>query len=47
MANGIFKLERPQNERTLNYAPGSDEKAVLKKQLKRMRSEEIEIPLFT
>lgn len=46
MANGIFKLERPQNERTLNYAPGSDEKAVLKKQLKRMRSEEIEIPLI-
>lgn len=46
MVNGIFKQERPQNERTLNYAPGSDEKAALKKQLRRMRSEEIEIPLI-
>jgi len=46
MANGIFKQERPQNERTLNYAPGSEEKAALKTQLKKMRSEEIEIPLI-
>lgn len=46
MANGLFRMERPQNERTLNYAPGSAEKTVLKEQLKRMRETEIEIPLI-
>ncbi|MDI3482000.1 MAG: 1-pyrroline-5-carboxylate dehydrogenase [Tepidanaerobacteraceae bacterium] len=46
MANGIFKYERPQNERTLDYAPGSGEKTALKNQLKKMKSEQIEIPLI-
>ncbi len=46
MANAYFKLPVPVNEPVLNYAPGSPEKAGLKKTLAGLQSEEIEIPLI-
>jgi len=46
MSNGLFNLERPQNELTLDYRPGSVEREVLKKQLAKMKETEIEIPLI-
>lgn len=46
MSNGLFNLERPQNESTLDYRPGSVEKKVLKEQLAKMKGTEIEIPLI-
>ncbi len=44
--NGIIKVPVPSTEPVLGYAPGSPEKASLKAQLKKMLSEEIEIPLI-
>lgn len=44
--NGIIKVPAPSTEPVLGYAPGSPEKASLKAQLKKMLSEEIEIPLI-
>ena len=46
MNNAIFKLERPKNEPVLSYAPSSAERAALEKELKRLSSTEIEIPLI-
>ncbi len=44
--NGIIKVPAPSTEPIKGYAPGSPEKASLKAQLKKMLSEEIEIPLI-
>jgi 1-pyrroline-5-carboxylate dehydrogenase len=44
--NGIIKVPVPYNEPVYSYAPGTPEKEALKKQLKKMLSEEIEIPLI-
>ena len=44
--NGIIKVPVPSTEPVKGYAPGSPEKASLKAQLKKMLSEEIEIPLI-
>ncbi len=46
MSNAYFKLPIPINEPILNYAPGSSEKAELKKKLSELQSKEIEIPLI-
>ena len=46
MANNILSVPKPQNEPILPYGPGSPEKKTLKAELKRMLSEEIEIPLL-
>ncbi|HAL93845.1 MAG TPA: 1-pyrroline-5-carboxylate dehydrogenase, partial [Spirochaetaceae bacterium] len=46
MNNGIFHIPRPINEPVLNYAPGSLERAALKKELDRLRGSQIEIPLI-
>jgi 1-pyrroline-5-carboxylate dehydrogenase len=46
MSNAYFKLPDPVNEPVLNYAPGSPEKAELKKKLAELQSKEIEIPLI-
>ncbi len=46
MSNAYFKLPVPINEPVLNYAPGSPEKAELKKKLSELQSKEIEIPLI-
>jgi 1-pyrroline-5-carboxylate dehydrogenase len=45
MANGSFKTPFPENEAVLGYTPGSAEKAAVKAELKRQKSEVLEIPL--
>lgn len=44
--NAIIKVPKPSNEPVYSYAPGTAEREALKKQLKRMLSEEVEIPLI-
>jgi 1-pyrroline-5-carboxylate dehydrogenase len=44
--NGVIKIPRPTNEPVMVFAPGSPEKESLKAELRRMLSEEIEIPLI-
>jgi len=46
MSNAIIKVPQPANEPIYSYAPGTPERDVLKAQLKKMLSEEIEIPLI-
>lgn len=46
MNNTILNLEIPQNEPVLSYAPNTPERKALKDQLKKMKSEFIEIPLI-
>jgi 1-pyrroline-5-carboxylate dehydrogenase len=46
MANGIIRVPKPVNEPVRAYAPGSPEKASLKKKLNELLSREIEIPLI-
>ncbi len=46
MPNGIVPIPKPVNEPVRAYAPGSPEKASLKKKLAAMLAEEIEIPLI-
>ncbi len=45
MPNGIIQVPTPVNEPVRNYAPGSAEKASLKKQLDAFLSDQAEIPL--
>ncbi|MHB1686373.1 MAG: L-glutamate gamma-semialdehyde dehydrogenase [Ignavibacteriaceae bacterium] len=46
MSNAYFKLPTPVNEPVLTYAPGTPEKAELKKKLAELQSKQIEIPLI-
>ncbi len=46
MPDAIFDVPVPRNEPVLTYAPGSPEKDLIKNELKRMASSEIEIPLL-
>ncbi len=46
MSNAFFKVPEPYNEPILNYAPGSKERAELKKKLTEMQSTQVEIPLI-
>ncbi len=46
MTNSVFRLPDAYNEPILNYAPGSKEKALLKKELERQLSIQLEIPLI-
>lgn len=45
MNNALFKFQKPNNEPVKAYAPGSAEKAELKKALNKLASEEWDIPL--
>ncbi|MBI9091400.1 MAG: L-glutamate gamma-semialdehyde dehydrogenase [Desulfobacterium sp.] len=45
MSNAIFSIDPPKNEPILSYAPGSSERAELKKALETLKAKEIEIPL--
>ncbi|MEN9834046.1 MAG: hypothetical protein RL011_239, partial [Pseudomonadota bacterium] len=45
MANGLFTVPPPVNEPVLNYAPGSQERATLKAELKHQSSGQVDIPL--
>jgi len=46
MSTGFFKVPVAHNEVVKSYAPGSDERAALKKKLAEMRSEVRDIPMF-
>lgn len=46
MNNTILNIEMPQNEPVLSYAPNTPERKALKEQLKKMKSDFIEIPLI-
>jgi 1-pyrroline-5-carboxylate dehydrogenase len=46
MSLGYFSYPIPVNEPVLNYAPGSAEKAALKKVLAELKKEEIDIPMY-
>ncbi len=46
MNNAIFNLERPQNETTKTYAPGTRERKILNAELDRMSAEVLDIPLI-
>jgi len=44
--NGVVKIPFPSNEPVYSYAPGTVEREAIKAQLRKMLSEEIEIPLI-
>jgi 1-pyrroline-5-carboxylate dehydrogenase len=44
MANGIFQVPPPRNEKPLDYAPGSTERAELREQLEAWSAEPLDIP---
>lgn len=46
MSTGTFSYPLPANEPILNYAPGSKEREVLKATLKKLKSEEIDVPMY-
>ena len=46
MNNAVINTPKPVNEPILNYAPGSPEKAALKKELAAMAARQLEIPLI-
>ncbi len=46
MSNSIFEVPIAVNEPVLSYAPDSSEKQELVKMIKRMKSEEVDIPMF-
>ncbi len=46
MPNGFFKVPVAKNEPILSYAPGTKERAELKKQLEEFRSMEVDIPMY-
>jgi 1-pyrroline-5-carboxylate dehydrogenase len=46
MQAGYFSYPLPVNEPVLNYAPGSAEKNILKKTLKELKSEKIDVPMY-
>jgi 1-pyrroline-5-carboxylate dehydrogenase len=45
MANAIFRVPDPVNERVRNYAPGTRERATLKEEIERLRSQVMDIPM--
>jgi 1-pyrroline-5-carboxylate dehydrogenase len=46
MSNAIFSIDPPVNEPVLEYRPGSDERRCIKNELRRLRNQQIEIPLI-
>ena len=46
MSKGFFNVPTPQNEPVLSYAPGSPERKRLKEAIAKMRSQEIDIPMY-
>lgn len=44
MANAFFEIREPENEVSYSYAPGSPERENLKKEIKRLKNQEVEIP---
>lgn len=46
MSDAISVVHKPENAKFLSYAPGSEEKASIKKKITELKSEQIEIPLI-
>lgn len=46
MSNAIFQVPTPQNEPSLEYAPGTPERAELKAAIRHLSGQQIEIPLI-
>ena len=46
MSKGFFHVPVPKNEPVYSYAPGSKERAALKKALETARSQELDIPMY-
>jgi 1-pyrroline-5-carboxylate dehydrogenase len=46
MNTGYFSYPLPINEPVLNYAPGSSERAALKKTLAELKAEQLDIPMY-
>ncbi len=46
MQYGDFYYPQPANEPVLNYAPGSNERAALKKAIKELKSEKLDVPMY-
>jgi 1-pyrroline-5-carboxylate dehydrogenase len=46
MNNAIFSVQRPHNESVLSYAPGTPERAELFREIQRISSETVEIPVI-
>lgn len=46
MSNGFFAIPHPKNEPVLSYAPGSKERAALKKALEEARAKTLDIPMY-
>ncbi len=46
MSNAFYNVPKATNEPVLNYAPGSKEKAEVKKVLEELRSKEIDAPMY-
>ena len=46
MNNAIYNFREPKNETVLSYGPGSPERKLLEEELKRQKSQVIEIPLI-
>lgn len=46
MPKGVFNVPTPQNEHVKSYAPGSPERAELKRALVEMRAVELDIPMY-
>jgi 1-pyrroline-5-carboxylate dehydrogenase len=46
MPKGFFHVPYPKNEPVLTYAPGTKERAALKKAIEEARSQELDIPMY-
>ena len=46
MSNGFFVVPKPVNEPIYNYAPGSPERAALKKAIEQARATQVDIPMY-
>ncbi|MCA6407878.1 MAG: L-glutamate gamma-semialdehyde dehydrogenase [Cytophagales bacterium] len=46
MSTGFFHIPAPKNESVLSYAPGSKERAALKKALEEARAQVIDVPMY-
>lgn len=46
MSTGFFSIPSPKNEPVLSYAPGSKERAALKKALEEARATTVDIPMY-
>ena len=46
MATGFFNVPDAINEPVYSYAPGTDERKALKKEIEKMRSQEVDVPMI-